>query len=599
MMKDDDSDSSDDDDASLSDTMIAGASFVEIGSKLETIRVSGSKLEKVKAGQPTAPTKNTASTKYRNRKCPINAKPNCPVLLDKIDMMEGEILDALALKTAELDKHNTYCKMIADGLNSEIQNAQNQLAVWNVELAKATAQLSGLLIAQSREEKVKHELCQELRKKYQECYTELMQLFIEICGLLKVRQAVYNRVKAPNMKPGDPQMMIVDCQMGDWVVGPCSSTCVDANGNPGIQLITRTPVIKWDPTTPEGKYGASCPPSQVQRACSDVQCPIDCAVGEWSGWSKCSKDCGGGQQGRARPVLTQPGYGGTECPETSEERLCNSGSCDVDCVLSDWSGWGACSKSCKWRSTAKPGMQVRTKGIKVATKGNGKCPMPLTRLRYQKQMCNNFVCPKDVKCVAEVDVVFVLDGSGSLYYRYGPRDTNFKRIQTFVTKMVEASELAKVDGEGRAKGGMRYGVILFSWGAQTVTQITNKKDQIISKVKAMKWPRGMTYTGRALLAAKGMFAVGSTKSRQQVVVLVTDGRASNVNRARKAGATVRSAGIRVILVPVKNGVRQQKEMCRWASKPCSENMLLTPSWGMLIAKLKWYMSTFCPVMEAK
>merc|ERR1719428_1183054 len=99
MMKDDDSDSSDDDDASLSDTMIAGASFVEIGSKLETIRVSGSKLEKVKAGQPTAPTKNKAPQRYRNKKCPINAKPNCPVLLDKLDQMMGEILDALSIKT--------------------------------------------------------------------------------------------------------------------------------------------------------------------------------------------------------------------------------------------------------------------------------------------------------------------------------------------------------------------------------------------------------------------------------------------------------------------------------------------------------------------
>merc|ERR1719498_289623 len=59
-----------------------------------------------------------------------------------------------------------------------------------------------------------------------------MELLKEICGLLKIRQSVYNRVKAANLKPGEAQILIQDCEMGDWVVGPCSSTCVDALGNP-------------------------------------------------------------------------------------------------------------------------------------------------------------------------------------------------------------------------------------------------------------------------------------------------------------------------------------------------------------------------------
>merc|ERR1719316_1176512 len=470
----------------------------------------------------------------------------------------------------------------------------NQLTVWNVELAKATGQLGALQISQREYQQIKHELCEELRKKYEECYTDLMMLLKEMCGLLKVRQAVYNRVKAPNLKPGDPQIMIQDCQMGDWTVGPCSSTCVDAHGNPGIQLITRSPVVKWDPTTPEGKYGASCPPDQVQRPCSDTPCPIDCQMGEWAGWSKCSKDCGGGQQGRSRPIMTEAQYGGKQCPGTSEERLCNTGSCDVDCELEDWSGWSPCTKSCKWRSTAKPGSQKRTKGIAVAAKGNGKCPKPRTRARYQHQACNNFMCPKDIKCVAESDVVFLIDGSGSLYYRYRPIDRNWKLSQKFVQEFIEHSTLATLDDQGRPKGGMRYGVILFSWGAQTVSPITHKKDDLIAKIKAMKWPRGWTMTDKALLRAKTMFSVGSTKNRQQIIMLLTDGRASNRARARLAAKTVRDAGIRIILIPVKNALRMKKEMCGWASRPCNENMAITPSWRMLISKLNWYLTTMYP-----
>jgi len=503
------------------------------------------------------------------------------------------------VKTKELEAHNAECDRITAELNGEITLALTQLGIWNTELAKATATLSSLLIEQRIQQKIKHELCNELREKYKECYMELKELQQETCGLIRIRQAVYNRIKVPNFKPGDPQMLIKDCEMGDWVVGPCSSTCVDANGNPGIQLITRTPIEKWDPTTPEGKYGAGCPPNMVSRDCSNVPCPIDCSMQDWTGWSKCSKDCGGGQQGRSRAVDTEAQYGGKECPANAEERLCNTGSCDVDCVLADWGGWSPCTKSCKWRSTAKPGSQKRNRGIAVAAKGNGKCPKPLTRERYQHQMCNNFICPKDIKCVADLDVVMVLDGSGSLWYRWGPRDRNFKLMQSFTKDLIENSEMAKINAKGQPKGGLRYGVILFSWNALTVSQITHDKAALLGKVKGMKWPRGATYTGRALLHANVLFNMGGTKQRSQVIVLVTDGRATNRWRAMRSAIKVKKNGIRIILVPVKNAIRQKAEMCRWASKPCNENMIVTPSWKMLISKMRWYLTTMCPVVEAK
>merc|ERR1719440_2492861 len=354
---------------------------------------------------------------------------------------------------------------------------------------------------------------------------ELKELQQETCGLIRIRQAVYNRIKVPNFKPGDPQMLIQDCEMGDWVVGPCSSTCVDANGNPGIQLITRTLIQKWDPTTPEGKYGAGCPPDQVQRECANVPCPIDCVMADWSCWSKCSKDCGGGQQGRSRAVMTEAEYGGKECPANGEERLCNDGSCDVDCILGD--------------------------------------------------------------------------GSGSLWYRWGPKDRNFKLVQKFTLDLIENSQLAKMDAQGRAKGGLRYGVILYSWSAQTISQISADKAALLTKVKGMKWPRGATMTGRALLHANVLFNMGGTKQRSQVIILVTDGRATNQARAMRSAYKVKKNGIRIILVPVKNAIGQKNIMCRWASKPCKENMIVTPSWKMLISKMRWYLTTMCPVVEAK
>jgi len=217
-----------------------------------------------------------------------------------------------------------------------------------------------------------------------------------------------------------------------------------------------------------------------------------------------------------------------------------------------------------------------------------------------EQQCNNFACPKDIKCVADLDVVMVLDGSGSLWYRWGPRDRNFKLMQKFTEDLIENSKMATVEASsGQVTNGLRYGVILYSWSPQTISQITHDKAALGTKVKAMKWPRGATYTGRALTHANVLFNMGGTKQRAQVIILVTDGRATNRWRAMRSAIKVKKNGIRIILVPVKNALRQKAEMCRWASKPCSENMIMTPSWRMLISKMRWYLTTMCPVVEAK
>jgi len=547
---------------------------------------------------PAAPTKNVASESLRGKKCPIGTPPNCPTFLDKLDQMRGEILDALEVKTAELNKHNNWCKLISDGLNAEINVCKQKLVVANVKLNKASADLSSLQIDQARETKTKHELCEELREKYNECYTDLKMLERELCGILKIRQAVYNRVKQPAMKPGDPTIMIEDCQMGDWIVEACSSTCRDAQGNPGVQLIRRDPIIKWDPTTPEGKYGASCPPNQVTRDCGMNYCPVDCSMEIWSGWGECSKQCGGGSQDRGRAIEVPAQFGGNECPGNSEARTCNNDSCDQDCGLSEWGGWSPCSKSCAWKSGEAPGMQIRRKHMVTAVVGGGECPMPNTRMRLEHQDCNAQTCPRDVTCVADTDIVMVLDGSGSLYH-WGPpgKNANWLNVKKFTKELMEASTFAKIDTFGQITGGMRYGVVLYSRKAVTVSPLSVDKADLLTKVEAMKWPRSMTYTGKALLMAKDVFKVGGTKSRQQIIMLVTDGRASIKKKAYNAAWQVRAAGIRLIVVAVKNAIRVKKEMCTWATAPCNENFFPTPQFDQLQSKFMKYLSNICAVME--
>jgi len=105
-------------------------------------------------------------------------------------------------------------------------------------------------------------------------------------------------------------------------------------------------------------------------------------------------------------------------------------------------------------------------------------------------------------------------------------------------------------------------------------------------------------TGRALLKAKELFplAEGSGK-RMQVIMLITDGRASNRYWAYQAAYVVRNSGIRLIIIPVKGALRNKADMCAWASKPCDENMIMTPKFTMLQSKLTLYLTTMCPTVE--
>ena len=46
-------------------------------------------------------------------------------------------------------------------------------------------------------------------------------------------------------------------------------------------------------------------------------------MGDWSGWSSCSKDCGGGVMTRSRVPVTESENGGMTCGEATDPQQCN------------------------------------------------------------------------------------------------------------------------------------------------------------------------------------------------------------------------------------------------------------------------------------
>jgi hypothetical protein len=93
--------------------------------------------------------------------------------------------------------------------------------------------------------------------------------------------------------------------------------------------------------------GATCPTSLEQsQACNTQPCPVNCVVSDWSAFSACSTTCGGGVQTQTRTVVTAASNGGTACPALVNQQSCNNQGCPADCQVSDWSAWSVCSVPC-------------------------------------------------------------------------------------------------------------------------------------------------------------------------------------------------------------------------------------------------------------
>lgn len=127
-----------------------------------------------------------------------------------------------------------------------------------------------------------------------------------------------------------------------------------------------------------------------RRSCSRV----DCQVSHWSSWSACSTvQCGQfGTRQRSRNVQIPALCGGTACPPLQEAAACQ-GTSPVDCQLSSWSTWSACSVACG-------GSQTSTRRIVTNEQCGGKpCNSTLSKRRpCNLTHCLNQGALEDGKC---------------------------------------------------------------------------------------------------------------------------------------------------------------------------------------------------------
>jgi hypothetical protein len=223
---------------------------------------------------------------------------------------------------------------------------------------------------------------------------------------------------------------------------------------------------------------------------------------------------------------------------------------------------------------------TRDKAVVETALGDGKCPSTQERLEYQP--CNDRRCRGNITCESPLDVVMLLDGSGSLG-RNGWKKSK-EAAEMFVHAMHGGEEHVKVS------------VILFSgprtWrnyyrctgassrggapdlkkdcGIDIVQHLTSDMDAAAQVIKDLKWPAKTTLTSQALLTAQTELSLGR-KEANSVVIVITDGRPLNRRRTTKVSREVRKSA-RLMWVPVTRNV-PMRAVRKWASRPAKENVI--------------------------
>jgi len=316
-------------------------SFMQVASEDEAEGEEDAGSDDASEQTPLASNATVPPSKSKQRaKCSIANSPACEGLLERFMEIATGIEDKRDELETELQNLEKRCKEGKGSLEAQIALYQQTLKKEETALAQATSEKTvneeQSLLTTIEHQKAVHEYNQMMAQ----CKLNIDGFRTEKCGLEKIRGELYKLER----KTGTFQ----DCEVSDWKAEECSATC-----GGGTQVLTRTITVY-----PIG--GAACPSLKATQSCSEDTCPVDCVLGDWSGWSGCSADCGGGVRSKSRPVLTNPEHAGEPCGETSKTEACNVQACDVPCVLSDWSAWAPCSKKCDGGSNA------RTKSIETA-----------------------------------------------------------------------------------------------------------------------------------------------------------------------------------------------------------------------------------------
>jgi len=592
------------------------------------------------AGAPSAATK-------RRAKCTIAKSPMCYKLQERFLLIQSGIQDERDTLLENIANLKRMCDETRNTLETQIKDDEDLLQECNTKLGMATEKEASAGEEADTANRLHGQLTTELHKQMKSCQDNYVQFETELCALKKIRGELYK------MKGSGHSAFFQDCEVSKWEPEECSQDCKRADGPEGEQHLARNVLVHSD-------GGAKCLPLAAIKKCNLQPCPIDCKLEAWTGWSKCSAECGGGVQQRLREVKVAMAFEGKPCGQTSQTRPCNSEACEEDCTLSSWGPWSHCSKDCDG------GTKKRSKQIKAAPRGAGKCPGPWSEERLEYKKCNMFSCidpvyghcniyhkdpnqfytcdtlpaccdgylglgtaddkvqclPREwteahnykvqcgdvpMKCDKELDVVLLLDGSGSL--GQSGWDAEMKAAKTFVKAFSGASGKANLavilysgpstwSGVWKCTGKSNKGVDQETvCKIKEITPFTKDMGDVEKKIDDLKWPQGSTLTSLALMKAKAELSLGR-KDSKSIVVVITDGRPLSYRNTEIAARSLRKSA-RLVWVPVTK-FAPLKYIKKWATRRWQENVIPVETFEDLLKStnvVNHVIASICPMHE--
>jgi len=491
-------------------------------------------------------------------KCTVSGSPSCPMLRDALSQLTSEVRLARDQAADELNTVETDCKRLSEEYERQTQEWETQLEDNSAKLSEQTGVLNTAELDLSEKVTEANELLRQLADFRKDCVKKIKEGAETICGIKSIRQELYQ------MQTYNP--FIEDCEVGAWQPGECSVEC-----GGGEMTMTREVV------TPASNGGAECPIMIDKESCNLQPCPIDCVVGEWSDYGMCSAPCGGGIMSRVRQPLTDAEHGGEPCGDLSETQECNVFACDMPCELEPvWTEWSPCSKECD------TGITVQTKGVMKPGGPQGQCWEWWEQERMQEAYCNDFPCPSDLVCTAQLDLLVLLDGSGSVNW-YGP---GFEQERAFTKKLFELMSFGAT--------GAKAGVILFSWEAELISSMTTDQAALLDAVEGMVWPHWSTDTAAALTMAKTELTNSGrpeVPKESTIVFLLTDGNANSMWSTRKAATDLKeTATLYVVIIGNNVNMNQAK---KWPSYPWEEHLIKVEEFDLLESQIETILSDAC------
>merc|ERR1719389_1536991 len=513
-------------------------------------------------GAPSAATKRAA-------KCTLS-KCKCYKLQERFLLIQAGIKDDRDALMEDIASMEHHCEETKNTLETQIKNDEDTLADSQTKLGFATEK-EATAGETARQTAAEHDqLDADLRKQMKTCQGNYIGFETELCALKKIRGELMK------MKGDGHSGFFQDCEVSKWDPEECTKKCWRKGDSFGEQKLTRSVL-----THPNG--GTKCLPLAAMKKCNLQPCPVDCKVATWSGWSKCSAECGGGVQQRVREVERAMKYGGKPCGSTSQSKACNVKACEKDCDLTEWTKWSWCSKDCDG------GTRKRQKFVKVKAEGEGKCPGAWSEKRLQYKECNMKRCkvPAEkqvMQCNKSLDILFLIDGSGSLG-KTGWK-AEIKAAQMFVDAFSGTGAQTKMSvilySGPRTWSGVRVCTgknnkkvdMAKTCKVKMITHFTKDMKKVKNLIGGLQWPQGSTLTSLALQTAKAELSLGR-KNSKSVAVVITDGRPLSYRNTGIASKNLRKSA-RLVWVPVTK-YAPLKQIKKWATRRWQENVVQVPS----------------------